>query len=126
MLPQAVPAVRPSGFARYFPALLILFAASGCAGLIYEVVWYQTLQLALGSTTISMGFLLAAYMGGLCLGAAAAPRLAGMAMNPLRIYAVIELGTALLAIAVNALMPWITGLYLAGAAQGFAGMLLRG
>jgi len=126
MLPQAVPAVRPSGFARYFPVLLILFAVSGCAALIYEVVWYQTLQLALGSTTISMGFLLAAYMGGLCLGAAVAPRLAGMATNPLRIYAVIELGTALLAIAVSALMPWITGLYLAGAAHGFAGMLLRG
>src|SRR6185437_3916178 len=126
MLPQAVPAVRPSGFADYFPVLLILFAVSGCAALIYEVVWYQTLQLALGSTSISMGFLLAAYMGGLCLGAAVAPRLAGMATNPLRIYAVIELGTSLLAIAVSALMPWITGLYLAGASHGFSGMLLRG
>jgi spermidine synthase len=126
MLPQAVPAVRPSILSRYFPALLILFAASGCAALIYEVVWYQALQLALGSTTVSMGFLLAAYMGGLCLGAAGAPRLAEMTVSPLRIYAVIELGTALLAIAVNALMPWITGLYLAGAAHGFAGMLLRG
>src|SRR6185312_6377042 len=108
----------PSVLSRYFPALLILFAASGCAALIYEVVWYQTLQLALGSTTISMGFLLAAYMGGLCLGAAAAPRLPGMAMNPLRIYAVIELGTALLAMAVSALIPWIAGLYLTGAAHG--------
>jgi spermidine synthase len=126
MLPQAVPVVRPSVISRYFPALLILFAASGCAALIYEVVWYQALQLALGSTTVSMAFLLAAYMGGLCLGAAAAPRLAEITVSPLRIYAVIELGTALLATAVNALMPWITGLYLAGAAHGFAGMLLRG
>lgn len=126
MLPQAVPAVRSSVFSRSFPALLILFAASGCAALIYEVVWYQALQLALGSTTVSMGFLLAAYMGGLCLGAAAAPRLAEMTVNPLRTYAVIELGTALLAIAVSALMPWLTGLYLAGAAHGLAGLLLRG
>src|SRR5947209_18801421 len=105
MLPQAVPAVRPAVVSRNFPALLLLFAASGCAALIYEVVWYQALQLALGSTTASMGFLLAAYMGGLCVGAAAAPRLSQITVTPLRIYAVIELGTALLAIAVNALMP---------------------
>ena len=39
---------------RYFPLLLLLFAGSGCAALIYEVVWYQLLQLAIGSTAVSM------------------------------------------------------------------------
>ena len=32
---------------RFFPVLLVLFAASGSAALIYEVVWYQLLQLAI-------------------------------------------------------------------------------
>ena len=35
-----------------YAILLLLFAASGCAALIYEVVWYQLLQLAIGSTAI--------------------------------------------------------------------------
>ena len=30
---------------RYLPALLLLFVGSGCAALIYEVVWFQLLQL---------------------------------------------------------------------------------
>src|SRR5277367_6130261 len=54
--------------------LLLLFAASGCAALIYEFVWFQLLQLVIGSSTISLGLLLAAYMGGLCLGSAALSR----------------------------------------------------
>jgi spermidine synthase len=126
MLPQVAPAAPPATSSRYFPALLILFAASGCAALIYEVVWYQSLQLAIGSTTVSMAFLLAAYMGGLCLGAAAAPRFAGTSISALRTYAAIELGTALVGVLVTALIPSIAGVYVAGAAHGFAGMLLRG
>jgi len=53
------------------PILLGLFTASGCAALIYEVVWFQLLQLVIGSSAISLGLLLAIYMGGLCLGSMA-------------------------------------------------------
>src|SRR5580693_10420503 len=40
--------------ARYLPLLLLLFAGSGCSALIYEIVWYQLLQLTIGSTTVSL------------------------------------------------------------------------
>ena len=53
----------------------MLFAGSGCSALIYEIVWYQMLELAIGSTAVSLGFLLATFMGGLCLGSLALPRL---------------------------------------------------
>jgi len=53
---------------RLFPVVLLLFAGSGCAALIYEVVWLQLLQLVVGSTAVSMAVLLSAYMGGLCAG----------------------------------------------------------
>ena len=59
---------------RFLPLLLVLFAASGCSALIYEIVWYQMLQLAIGSTAVSLGFLLASFMGGLCIGSIALPR----------------------------------------------------
>src|SRR5471030_1442949 len=52
---------------------LLLFAGSGCAALIYEIVWFQLLQFVIGSSAVSLGLLLAAYMGGLCLGSVALP-----------------------------------------------------
>jgi hypothetical protein len=36
--------------------ILLLFALSGMAALIYEIVWYQLLQLAIGATAISLAF----------------------------------------------------------------------
>jgi spermidine synthase len=109
----------------YFPLLLILFAGSGCSALIYEIVWYQLLQLAIGSTAISLGFLLAAYMGGLCLGSIGLPRLR-TTRHPLQIYAFLELGIAALGLLVLAGLPLIDRVYVAGAEHGMPGMLLRG
>ena len=42
---------------RMLPALLLLFIGSGCAALIYEIVWLQLLQLVIGLTTVSLGVL---------------------------------------------------------------------
>ena len=75
--------------------LLLLLAGSGCAALIYEIVWLQLLQLVIGSSAVSLGLLLAAYMGGLCLGSVALPRLVPRRVHPLRVYAFLELGIAL-------------------------------
>src|SRR5262249_7566699 len=59
---------------RYLPLLLALFVGSGCAALIYEVVWFQLLQLVIGSSALSLGVLLGMYMGGMCLGSLLLPR----------------------------------------------------
>ena len=81
-----------SGSGTILPWLLLLLAGSGCAALIYEIVWFQLLQLVIGSTVVLLGLLLAAYMGGLCLGSAAFSRLVSARENPLRVYALLELG----------------------------------
>ncbi len=112
---------------RVFPVLLILFAASGCSGLIYEVAWYQLLQLAIGSTAVSMGVLLATFMGGLCIGSVLLPRLRIFgAMHPLRAYAWLEAGIAAFGVLVLVTLPLINRVYIAGLAGGLPGMLLRG
>ena len=54
--------------------MLLLFIGSGCAALIYEVVWFQLLQLSVGSSAVSLGILLGIYMGGMCLGSLLLPR----------------------------------------------------
>ena len=62
--------------------------------MIYEIVWYQLLQLAIGSTAVSLGILLATFMGGLCIGSLGLPRLRRAQTNPLRTYAILESGMA--------------------------------
>ncbi|HEY1241434.1 MAG TPA: SAM-dependent methyltransferase [Bryobacteraceae bacterium] len=108
------------------PWLLLLLAGSGCAALIYEIIWFQLLQLVIGSSAISLGLLLAAYMGGLSLGSAALPRLVSARYHPLRVYGILELGIGALGIAALFGVPWIARLYLAGASEGLAGLVVRG
>ncbi len=81
-----------AGFRHLLPWLLLLLAGSGCAALIYEIVWFQLLQLVIGSSAVSLGLLLAAYMGGLCIGSAAFSRLVPGRTHPLRIYCYLEAG----------------------------------
>jgi spermidine synthase len=42
--------------------------------LIYEVVWFQLLELVIGSSAVSIGVLLGTFMGGMCLGSLLLPR----------------------------------------------------
>jgi spermidine synthase len=112
--------------ARFLPSLLLLLAGSGCSALIYEIVWYQLLQLAIGSTAVSLGVLLATFMGGLCIGSAGLPRLRGLRQHPLRIYGALEVGIAMCAILVLLGIPYINRVYIAGAEHGLPSMLLRG
>ncbi len=114
-----------SGAPRYLPLLILLFAGSGCSALIYEIVWFQMLQLAIGSTSVSLGILLATYMGGLCIGSLALPRM-GFTQHPLKIYAALEAGIAVLGLVVMGAIPLIDRVYVAGAEHGLPGMLLRG
>jgi len=115
---------QPSRVQRRLPLLLLLFAASGFSALIYEIVWYQLLQLAIGSTAVALGFLLAAYMGGLCAGSLALPRVPPR-YHPLRIYAALELGIAAFAALALAGIPLVERVYFAGAEHGMPGFLLR-
>ena len=103
---------------RYTPALLLLFVGSGCAALIYEVVWFQLLQLVIGSSAISLGVLLGTFMGGMCLGSLLLPRYVGADRHPLRVYAYLELGIAVIGILVLFGMPLVSYIYTAWAGSG--------
>src|SRR5258706_3196880 len=98
----------------YFPLLLLLLAGSGCAALIYEIVWFQLLELVIGSSGISLGLLLASYMGGLCLGSALCARFISTREHPLRVYALLELGIAIFGIVALFATPLVGLAYVAG------------
>lgn len=111
---------------RFLPLLLILFMGSGCAALIYEVVWFQLLELVIGTSTISLGILLGTFMGGMCIGSLLLPRVVPARHHPLRVYAAIELSIAAIGLLILYGMPWIGGLYTSWAASGIASILFRG
>jgi spermidine synthase len=124
-LNPAIPTPSKPAGSAYLPVLLVLFSASGCAALIYEVVWYQLLQLAIGSTSVSLGILLATFMGGLCIGSMWLPRLRPSG-HPLRLYAKLEIGLAACAVLVQFAIPLLSRVYMTGAEHGMPSMLLRG
>ncbi len=112
--------------ARYLPFLLALFALSGCSALIYEIVWYQLLQLVIGSTAVSLGVLLATFMGGLCLGSLGLARVKRVAgMHPFRVYGLIELGIGACGILALFGMPLVDYVYTAAVGHGMPAILLR-
>ena len=110
---------------RFLPALFLLFIGSGCAALIYEIVWFQLLQLIIGSSSISLGILLGTFMGGMCLGSLMLARLISARRHPLRVYAALEIGIGLLGLLILFAMPLVGGLYTAWAGEGVVGIVFR-
>jgi spermidine synthase len=102
----------------YLPVMLLLFLGSGCAALIYEVVWFQLLQLVIGSSAISLGVLLGTFMGGMCLGSYVLPRYIDQRAHPLRVYAVLEAGIGLCGLLMLFGMPLVNSIYTAIHAEG--------
>jgi spermidine synthase len=111
---------------RFLPLLLVLFVGSGCAALIYEIVWFQLLELVIGSSSVSLAVLLGTFMGGMCLGSIVLPRVISSREHPLRVYALLELGIGTIGILVLFGMPLVGGVYTAWAGSGVFGILFRG
>ena len=110
---------------RWLPALLVLFVGSGCAALVYEVVWFQLLQLSIGSSAVSLGVLLGVYMGGMCLGSLLLPRYLNPSHHPLRVYAMLEFGIGLCGVVALYAVPFLGGLYTSIAGSGPVSLILR-
>ncbi len=87
----------------HLPLLLGCFFLSGSAGLIYEVVWERYLRTLFGNTTGAVTAVLAAFMGGLALGGYLLGKAADRSRDRLALYAWLEFGCTLYALA----FPWL-------------------
>src|SRR5690349_24968151 len=94
---------------RFLPLLLVLFVGSGCAALIYEIVWFQLIELVIGSSAVSLGVLLGTFMGGMCLGSLLLPRFVSTEQHPLLVYAKIEAGIGVVALLVLGAFQLVCG-----------------
>ncbi len=119
------PTIGPAS-RRILPFLLLLFVGSGCAALIYEIVWFQLLQLIISLTTASLGVLLGTFMGGMCLGSWLLARVVPARRHPLRVYALLELCIGIIGLLVPVVVPTLGEVYTEHFGHGFAGIALRG
>jgi len=81
----------------------LIFILSGAAGLVYELVWVRQLYQFFGSTIHSVTTVVAAYMGGLGLGAYVLGRRADRHANPAALYGLLELAIGIFGV----LSPWV-------------------
>jgi len=107
---------------RNVALLATLCIGSGCAALVYQVVWLELLGLVIGASSVSLGVLLATFMGGMCIGSFAAARAIPTRHHPLRAFACLELCIGIAGLAVLAAMPAVSGMYAAIAPPGSAGI----
>lgn len=106
--------------------MLGLFVGSGCAALVYEVVWFHMLSLVIGASGVSLAILLTGFMGGMCLGSVGYPKLIDSRRNPLKTYAVLELLIALCGLAILVILPAIGRMYWSHSGSGYASVAVRG
>ena len=110
---------------RTAAVLLGLFVGSGCSALIYEIVWLQQLGLVLGATSVSLAILLTSFMGGMCLGSLALPKIVSASRHPLRVYAVLELLIGVCGLVILWAMPFVSSVYCSVALPGSGDLLAR-
>jgi spermidine synthase len=81
----------PMPVARLERALLLLFVASGFAGLVYQAIWTHYLGLILGHAAYAQTLVLAIFMGGMATGAWLVSARGGRWSALIRSYAIVEL-----------------------------------
>ena len=104
---------------------LLLFAVSGAAALIYEVVWTRLLTLHMGHGLAAASTVLAAFMGGLAAGAGIAGRYGGRLprRSALTLYAALEIIIAAVAVVMPMLLTAVRPLLAATYDNGDGGTL---
>ncbi|HKW36862.1 MAG TPA: fused MFS/spermidine synthase, partial [Burkholderiales bacterium] len=93
---------------RDIKLLFALFTLSGFTGLIYESVWSHYLRLFLGAAAFSQSFVLAAFMGGMALGAWLASRWSARLTSLLSAYGWIEAAIGVAALVFHELFVALT------------------
>ncbi len=108
---------------RTRPLIYLLFFLSGAAALVYEIVWVRSLTLVFGGSHQAVAAGLSIFMGGLALGALLAGTRTDRLARPLALYAVLEFGIAVCALAFTHLMTIYPSLYIAVAGGSNRSML---
>jgi len=90
------------------------FVFSGVAALIYQTAWTRQFAIVFGTSELAVATVLAAYMGGLALGAALAEKFLARVTRPVLTYGLLEIGIAGSAIFLVPALLWLANAALQG------------
>src|SRR5579871_3133240 len=76
-----------------------LMCVSGCAALIYQVIWIKQISLVVGVDLYSITTAISAFFGGLAMGGLLFGRWGDRTGRPIRLYAALEAGISIAGIA---------------------------
>ena len=107
----AVLAARPSGWPLGIWGPVLLLVASGAAALVYQVLWIKQLSLIVGVDVYAVTIGVSAFFAGLAFGGLALGRLTDRVRSPLRLYATLEVGVAVLGVATTAALAHTAPLF---------------
>lgn len=107
------PAVTRSEDGLVLAGVVACFFLSGFAALLYQTAWLRQFSLVFGTSELAVATVLAAYMGGLALGAAVAGKFIHRVTRPVLAYGLLEAGIAISALAVPLLLAAAGALYVA-------------
>ena len=102
---------RAGGFSAVDRIAVIAFVLSGFLALVYEICWMRQSSLILGSTTFAVSTVLAVFLGGLALGNYFFGRVSKYNRQPMRLYALLEIGVGLLVLVSPYLLQFANSLY---------------
>lgn len=104
----------PSFAPRLLRAVLFTaFGVSGASALVFEVAWTRTLSTVMGSSTYALSTMLAAFMAGLSVGGGLGALASRKVKDPVRAFALCELGIGVAGLVVAPLMRNLTPVYIA-------------
>jgi spermidine synthase len=95
------------------PWRALLLVVSGTAALVYQVLWIRQLTLIVGVDVYAVTTGVSAFFAGLALGGLLLGRLADRTQRPLRLYAVLEIGVAVVGVAMTAALTHAAPLFAA-------------
>jgi spermidine synthase len=105
--PEAVNHTKASVSIGTFALLCACFVLSGIAALVYQTAWTRQFAIVFGTSELAVATVLAAYMGGLALGAYLAEKFLPRVTRPVRTYALLEIGIAASAVFLVPLLLWL-------------------
>ena len=100
---QRIPAYGRAAVA----VVLVGYALSGFAALVYEIAWTRVLALLFVSTVYAFSLMLTAFILGLAAGAMAGARFADRLRDPMRALAAVEVAIGLSALLVVPVIGWL-------------------
>ncbi|HYJ41330.1 MAG TPA: fused MFS/spermidine synthase, partial [Steroidobacteraceae bacterium] len=88
------------------------FVFSGVAALIYQTAWTRQFAIVFGTSELAVATVLAAYMGGLALGATLAEKFLARVTRPVLTYGLLEIGIAGSAVFIVPMLLWLANVAL--------------